>query len=303
MDFFKAQLCYNFAMITTELTDYINKSRQSGMSDDAIRQALITAGWNSNDVNTALLPATPSTPSQPQYQYQTPISTQPIPQHTNSRKLLVTIVVTLVVLGTGVTAGLYFFNKKASQDLNPKPQIESNSTLPQSSESTVTPEQSANNEPPVQAPTPPANVTPKKEVNIDTTSSWKTYRNEQRKISFKYPSDAKITEIGGGITLTVSIDRQAMYTLYFLHQGRADDYSTYKVFTENKITIDGQQATERVFDSSGSGEITAGIEIKRYAGSDGFERVDGFFANFQNISDANKALPEIEAVTKTLKYF
>jgi len=56
-------------------------------------------------------------------------------------------------------------------------------------------------------------------------------------------------------------------------------------------------------DTSGNGEITVIIEIKRYAGSDGLERSDSFVANFQNISEANKALPEIKAIAKTLKYF
>lgn len=206
--------------------------------------------------------------------------------------VLIVVLIAIVVLGVGG----YFYSKNIS------PKVSENIPT-QSSEPTVTPEQNINNTPPVQAPAPQTNITPKTETSPDITSSWKTYRNEQRKFSFKYPSDGKISEIGGGITLTVSIDRQAKYNLYFINQGRADDYSTYKVYTENKITIDGRQATERVVDSSGSGEITAGIETKRYMGSDGLERADGFFANFPNIGDANKALPEIEAIAKTLKYF
>ena len=174
--------------------------------------------------------------------------------------------------------------------------------FPSQSNNTVTSEETANNTAPIKIQTPQTNVA-KTGTDSGVASSWKTYKNEQRKFSFNYPSDGKISEIGGGISLTVSIDRPATYNLYFIQQGRADDYSSYKVFSEKKITIGGIQATERLVDTSGSGEITVSIEIKRYAGSDGFERSDSFGANFQNINEANKALSEIESIAKTLKYF
>lgn len=141
------------------------------------------------------------------------------------------------------------------------------------------------------------------ETNLDVASSWKTYKNNQRKFSFNYPSERNVSEIGGSISLTVSIDQPSTYSLYFIQQGRADDFSAYKIFSKKNIVIDGRDATERLVDTSGSGEITVSIEVKRYPGSDGMARSDSFGANFKNIDDANTALPEIESIAKTLKYF
>lgn len=137
-------------------------------------------------------------------------------------------------------------------------------------------------------------------VDKNIASAWETYKNEQKKFSFEYPQGSVISEIPGNIALTVSIDRQT-YTLYFLYQGRADDYSTYKVSIENKIIINGQQASERIFDS-GDGKSSVSIELKRSKGSDGLERTDSFMASFGNINEATKALPEIESIVKTIKY-
>jgi len=204
--------------------------------------------------------------------------------------VLVIVLIAIIVIG----AGVYYYS------MNKSPKVSEN-TPTQNNKATVTPEQTVNNTTPTKAPISQSqtNITPKTETN----SSWKTYQNNQRKFSFNYPSNGKISEIKGNITLTVLIDRPATYSLYFLQQGRADDFSTYKVLSEKRIPIAGLQAIERIVDTSGNGEITVIIEIKRYAGSDGLERSDSFVANFQNISEANKALPEIEAIAKTLKYF
>jgi flagellar basal body-associated protein FliL len=202
--------------------------------------------------------------------------------------VLVIVLIAIIVIG----AGVYYYS------MNKSPKVSEN-TPTQNNKATVTPEQTVNNTTPTKAPISQTNITPKTETN----SLWKTYQNNQRKFSFNYPSNGKISEIKGNITLTVLIDRPATYSLYFFQQGRADDFSTYKVLSEKKIPIAGLQAIERIMSTSGNGDITVSIEIKRYTGSDGLERSDSFVANFQNISEANKALPEIEAIAKTLEYF
>lgn len=48
-----------------ELINYVSQCKQSGMADDQIRQALLSAGWNIADVNAALTPRTPPAPAVP----------------------------------------------------------------------------------------------------------------------------------------------------------------------------------------------------------------------------------------------
>jgi magnesium-transporting ATPase (P-type) len=42
------------APVSPQISDYVRTSRQQGIADDAIRQALIGSGWNANDVDRAM---------------------------------------------------------------------------------------------------------------------------------------------------------------------------------------------------------------------------------------------------------
>jgi hypothetical protein len=128
----------------------------------------------------------------------------------------------------------------------------------------------------------------------------KTYRDPRGKFEFQYPSDAKISEIPGNITTTVSIDRELKPSIYFFKQARADDYVPLTIHSTKKITIAGQQATQRIYGTGN--EFTVSIEIKRYMFTDGLERADSFMANFDTLAAANAAAKEIEDIAKTLKY-
>lgn len=138
------------------------------------------------------------------------------------------------------------------------------------------------------------------DVQANNTKST-VYKNTKIGIEFSYPSDYKISEIGGGITTTVAIDRGPKTNLYFLFQARADDISSYKVLSTKKIMIRNIEAIERIYSIDGSSEITLQIEVKRYM-FEGFERADSFGSNFKNIDDANNGAKEIEDIAKTLKY-
>ncbi len=133
------------------------------------------------------------------------------------------------------------------------------------------------------------------------SSTFKTYTDKSGRFEFSYPEDASISEISGNIATTISIERNS-YNLYFLFQGRADDYSSYTVHSTKRITIGDLEAVERIVTVGPDETVSLQIEIKRYKATDGLERADSFSANFDSIDEANAAAKEIEDIAKTLKY-
>jgi len=81
------------------LTEYINKSRQAGKSDDVIKQELFSVGWNVSDVDVALTPVAQHS------------SIDTFVQKGKGARLNTLIVLVAVLVSIGV--GYYFFIKEA----------------------------------------------------------------------------------------------------------------------------------------------------------------------------------------------
>ena len=139
------------------------------------------------------------------------------------------------------------------------------------------------------------------ELKNENISDRKTYKNTERGFSFEYPLKYEASELGGGVTLIVAIDRDPNSTLYFLSQGMADDYSAYDVLSSKKIMIAGMEATERIFIIPGNDKVTLQIEVRTYT-LEGFNRSDTFGSEFKNVDEARSGSIEIENIAQTLEY-
>ncbi len=103
--------------ITPELADYINKSRQTGNSDNAIRKTLLNAGWNPPDVDEALSPS-PIPPTHPMSNFSSSATDDAMfPTNRYKSSLLVAAIIIFTIC---VSAGYYyfFFNQNGSRVLN-----------------------------------------------------------------------------------------------------------------------------------------------------------------------------------------
>lgn len=101
--------------VTPELSEYVNNSRQKGVSDDAIREELLKAGWNVEDINILMPQAVPNivgTKLRPA-EAVSPQQTVIIPK---SRNFLLPVVIVLVI---AVAGAAYYFLPQISGLLIP----------------------------------------------------------------------------------------------------------------------------------------------------------------------------------------
>ena len=54
-------MCYNDAMVSSEIVDYINEQSQRGVERQDITNTLLANGWDSQSINEAFIAATSTT--------------------------------------------------------------------------------------------------------------------------------------------------------------------------------------------------------------------------------------------------
>ena len=98
-------------MVSKELDSYIEKLRKNGTDDHVIKQNLIAAGWQENDIDQALNPPTPPAPPAPSFRDQ-PMNAQSNPHSAPSMWDAfehILLFISLYVLATAIAFILHYF--------------------------------------------------------------------------------------------------------------------------------------------------------------------------------------------------
>jgi len=149
-------ILYNEQMANLELDKYVSEARANGLTDDAIRQELLKAGWNPGEVEGVFslnVPISPNTQKVGAFP-----NLSPTPNQVGRRSLIITIIVVLVVI-LSAGASVYFFFFKNNTHSAPAPD---------------------SNKPAAKVATPTQSY---KQIPSD----WKTYKNPEWGFQISYP--------------------------------------------------------------------------------------------------------------------
>ncbi len=146
-------------------------------------------------------------------------------------------------------------------------------------------------------------------------SEPKTYRDKNGRFELSYPTTAEISESSLGIqffaTSQIFIDMLPKYYLSF-DFGRltigGEGYNSSNILSMKKITIANHEAIEILFSLRPDVPVIGdknkvGLVIDVKGSHKGWpERVDSFYAKFNDMEAAMASTKEIEDIAKSLKY-